>query len=178
MQNRPDLLQTVLDRLPVGVLLFHRNRVILNNPASQSWLGAPDQIPRVDGPDGPLIERLGEVRAGGTFDYRVPASQDRLERVLRVQVVPLDDDRLLVRLDDMTALQDEQSRRDAAIGHAFHELKTPFAVLSMGLSHLETYYDRLSDEERRETIQDIAEQARELTVILETLFRDLRHGAD
>ncbi len=177
MQNRPDLLQALMDRLPLGLILMQQNQVILANPIALQYLGVSTagQIQRIDGPDGPLIERFDEARNGGTFDYRVPETDDRLERLLRIQVAPFETDQRIVRLDDVTAQRKQDAEREAAIRHAFHELKTPFAVLSMGISHLDTYYSRLSDDERREMIKDIADQAREMTTILDSLFRDLSH---
>jgi signal transduction histidine kinase len=176
VETRFDLLQTVFEYLPLGVILLNQSQVLLANPAALDalFVTAPDQIASIDGPDGPLLERFREAVSGESVEYHLPANAVHPERVVRIQTVPMGADHLITRVEDVTAQHDQGDQHNKAISRAFHDLKTPIAALSMGISHLDTYYSRLSDEERQETIKDVAEQAKEMTTILESLFRELR----
>jgi len=129
----------------------------------------------VDGQDGLLVDRIAGAikgKAGAVFEYRVGSEQPG--RILWLDVVPLSANRVLARIDDITSQQRGGGRSEEAIRHAFHELKTPLAVLSLGLSNLSVYYERLPDEERRAMIDDLAQQVREMSSIVSDLFEEVR----
>ena len=177
--NRDGLVQVLFDQSPAGLLLLDQGKLVISNPAATQALAlgsnAIGQPLRVDGPDGLLLERIMESTKGtGVFDYHMPASEDRAEYTLQLTVLPLDGGKMLIQLDDVTSTRRLQSRWEDSVAHAFHELKTPLAVFSLGLSNLSFYYDRLTDEQRRSTIDDLAEQAREMTEVLAELFGQMR----
>ena len=82
----------------------------------------------------------------------------------------------LVQVEEITSLQRITSQQEKSIRHTFHELKTPLAVLSLGLSNLSTYYERMPDEDRRAMIDDLADQVRELGTVVSNLFQEMREG--
>lgn len=173
------LVQTLFDKSLAGLLLLDQGRVVICNPAATRALAldanAIGQPLRIDGPDGLLLERIMEATKGsGVFDYHMPPSDARGEYTLQLSIVPLDGGKMLIQIDDVTLTRRLQSRWEESVAHAFHELKTPLAVFSLGLSNLSFYYERLTDEERRSTIDDLAAQAREMTDVLAELFGQMR----
>jgi hypothetical protein len=172
-------MQLLFEKSLAGLMLLEQGRVMLCNPAATRALAldanAIGQVLRVDGPDGLLSERIMEATKGnGMFDYHMPASDSRSEYTLQLSIVPLDAGKMLIQIDDVTLTRRLQSRWEESVAHAFHELKTPLAVFSLGLSNLSFYYERLTDEERRSTIDDLAAQAREMTDVLAELFGQMR----
>jgi nitrogen fixation/metabolism regulation signal transduction histidine kinase len=177
--NQDSLVRVLFDKSPAGLMFLDQNRLVICNPAAARALGldgkAIGQPLRVDGPDGLLSERIMEATKGaGVFDYHMPASDDRGEYALQLTILPLDSGKMIVQIDDVTSTRRLQSRWEDSVAHAFHELKTPLAVFSLGLSNLSFYYDRLTDEQRRSTIDDLADQAREMTEVLAELFGQMR----
>jgi nitrogen fixation/metabolism regulation signal transduction histidine kinase len=179
--DRLSLLETVVDNAPTGLLLIDGQTILLANPEAAKILetdaGVSGQTLTIDGPDGPLADRLAEAgRSGlGMFRYVLPANDSKPERTLRIQVVPLDEARLLAHIDDITALRLSESKRDETIRHIFHELKTPLGVLSLGLSNLLAYYERLPQEDRLAHLEDLSEQVREMNDVMTELFKQLRN---
>jgi nitrogen fixation/metabolism regulation signal transduction histidine kinase len=177
--HRDSFIQILFDKSLAGLLLLDQGRVIICNPAASRALSlngnAFGNPLRIDGPDGPLWDRIMEsTRGSGVFDYHMPANDERGEYTLQLSVVQLDGGKMLLQVDDVTSTRRLQSRWEDSVGHAFHELKTPLAVFSLGLSNLSFYYERLTDEQRRSTIDDLAEQAREMTEVLAELFGQMR----
>ncbi|MEP7289503.1 MAG: histidine kinase dimerization/phospho-acceptor domain-containing protein [Chloroflexota bacterium] len=175
------ILSVVIDKSPAGLLLLDGNRITLANPVALDILAlsasAVGTVLHIESPDGALIERIGEsLKSGGAaFDYRIPANDERSEYTLRIEAVALADlNQILVRIDNVTVARRVEARWSESVAHAFHELKTPLAVLSLGLSNLSTYYARLSDEQRVATIDDLADQVREMNEILADLFQQMR----
>ncbi len=178
--ERHILLKTIFDKSPVGLLMLDQHTVLLANPTAITLLNLQGsesgQTLRLDGPDGLLTERLLEATRVGpdTFDYRVSVPDKHEARTLRLRAVPLEAGKLLVKIDDVTVQQQVGVRWEKAVGDAFHELRTPLAVFSLGLSNLSTYYDRFTDEQRRSTIADLAEEGNAMTAILAKLFGKLQ----
>jgi K+-sensing histidine kinase KdpD len=182
-QDGQSLLELVVVNAPTGLILVEGQRLILINPTANQLLNlgddATNQPLTTDGPDGPLADRMAEAARSGVevFSYVRPADESRNqpERVLKVQVVALSESRLLAHIEDITALRRTDSKRDDAIRHTFHELKTPLGVLSLGLSNLVTYYDRLPEEDRIAHLEDLSEQVREMNDVMTELFKQLRN---
>ena len=179
---RMQQMQTVFDKSPVGLLLLDQDRVSLANPAALKLLNQgtaePNQVLRIDGPDGLLVERLTEAARTNdipSFDYRMPQLHGDEAVTLRFEVVPIKEGSSLVRIDDVTADHDVQLRWEEAVSNAFHELRTPLAVFSLGLSNLSTYYERFSDEQRRSMIDELAAEGDEMSKALSILFGQMRN---
>jgi nitrogen fixation/metabolism regulation signal transduction histidine kinase len=179
--NTFSLLQTIFENCPFGMILLEQDRVILANPVAARLLSPRGDLTgqrlRLDGPDGPLGERIAETASstssGRSFEYHIPMNDEHGERSLKLTVVPLGS-RMLACIEDVSANRRSESRWHEAVSHAFHELKTPVAVLSLGLSNLSTYYERLPDEERRLTIDELAEHVREMSRIMSDLQAQIK----
>jgi nitrogen fixation/metabolism regulation signal transduction histidine kinase len=179
------LLELVVANAPTGLLLIDGQRIILTNPTATTLLHLDaDSVGHpltVDGPDGLLADRFAEAARSGVeaFSYTVPAkdsaNEDIPERIIKVQVVPVGATRLLAHLEDITGMRRADSQRDLAIRHTFHELKTPLGVLSLGLSNVLTYYDRLPEADRIAHLEDLSEQVREMNDVMTELFSQLRN---
>ena len=179
--DKLSLLQIALDKFPAGMLILEGGTILLANAAAIRALepasAAAGQQLALDGPDGALADRIASAaknKNNSAFDYHLDGGQPG--RTLRLDVVPLSGSRALARIDDITSLQRGAARSEQAIRHAFHEFKTPLAVLSLGLSNLSVYYDRLPDEERKAMIDDLAQQVREMSTIVSDLYEEIRSG--
>ena len=165
LTERLDMLQTIMETSSGGLLLVElgSGRLYMANPAalqalhlSNDALGRPLGI---DGPGGLLYERLIEALPPApvsTFDY--PLIVGSRTRTIRVHVLPVSADKLLVQLNDVTLLLAVEGRREAAVATASHDLKTPLAVINLGLSNLLAYYEETPDAERRLLIEEALEQ--------------------
>lgn len=179
--QRHTLFELMLNKSPVGMLLLERNRLLMANPAALQILSLNDKVMgttlTIDGPDGLLTERIAETlrKDEQQFDYNLPANAVRSERTISVEVISLPNDRLLLAICDVTVERRVEAKWNDSIAHALHDLKTPLAVLSMGLSNLSTYYERMSDEMRREEIDELAEHVREMSNIFNELFKQMKN---
>jgi signal transduction histidine kinase len=178
--QRHTLFELMLNKSPVGLLLLERNRLLIANPAAMQILSLNDKsigaTLTLDGPDGLLTDRVADIvrKDEQQFDYNLPANNVRSERVISVEVISVPNERLLLAIDDVTAERRVEAKWSDSIAHALHDLKTPLAVLTMGLSNLSTYYERMSDEMRREEIDDLAEHVREMSNIFNELFKQMK----
>src|SRR5881394_3274502 len=104
------LLQTIFQNSPVGMILIEQDRVILANHVATAILSPRSDLTgqrlRLDGPDGPLAERIAEkashTDSAATFDYYAPATDEHGERKLKLTVVPLSS-RVLACIEDVSA---------------------------------------------------------------------------
>ncbi len=181
LNERLELLQTVMNSSPSGMIVVENGRLIMANPAALQALRLYQtdfDLPlEIDGPDGLLLERLREAtsQVGETdsFDYRVPGSNHE-ERILQFTVVTVGTDRVLAQMNDVTLLREVESRREQAVAYTSHELKTPLAVMTLGLSNLLSYYERMPDDERRQMIGEAMEQVNEMRGLITSLLDPAR----
>lgn len=187
LDERLSLLQTVLESSPTGLAIIEQSRLLMANPAALHALGlnesAFDQLLLIDGPDGLLLERLLEglpPSAIASFEYRI--ERERRPRFLRIEVVPFGSDKLLAQVNDVTLLREIESRREEAVASTSHDLKTPLAVMNLGLSSLLSYYEQMPDEDRRTMIEETLEQVGEMKTLISSLLDHSRphkpHAAD
>jgi hypothetical protein len=161
-----------LDQLPLGIAIIDQYKLVMANPAALRMLGlsvsAVGQALALDGPDGPLVDRLGEIAAESktTFDYRLSPAKSQ-ERLLHIEFTLLNEHQFLLRLGEYTpeARQDQEKTRDQQV-KASHVLKTPLAILTTGLSSLINYYDRYTDSERRDLLNDMLREVQTITGLL------------
>ncbi len=180
LSDRLNIMQTVMEASPSGLAVIEHGRLLLANPAALHALhlgySAFDKPLTVDGPDGPLMERLNEAlppAPATSFEYRIPGTYGRT-RYLRIDVVPVGADKILAQINDITLLRDIESRRDEAVANTSHELKTPLAVMNLGLSNLLSYYERMPDEDRRSMIEETLEQVSEMKNLISGLLDQSR----
>ena len=175
-EDRSRLLETLVEHAPIGLMLLIGDRLLVANPAARSALGVTPTEPflNVNGPDGLLSDRIAEAARNQkpSFLYHLAS-----ERVLKVVPV-VTKGNVLVCLEDVTATQKASSSRERTLAQAFHDLKTPLAVLSLGLSNLTTYYDKMTDNDRQSNIQELSEQVGEMTLVMARLYERLRNLTD
>ena len=61
---------------------------------------------------------------------------------------------------DITSLKEAERLKDQFVSNVSHELRTPVSVIALSCDNLLTFYDRLDDNQRRQMLQDVHEQAR------------------
>lgn len=175
LNERLNLLQTVMEGSPAGLAVIERSTLLMANPAALHALhldSAAFNCPlTINGPDGLLSERLMEAMPPSratTFDYRVQT--EHRPRILRIDVVPVGTEKLLAQINDITLLREIELRREAAVASTSHELKTPLAVMNLGLSSLLSYYEQMPDEDRRTMIEETLEQVGEMKMLISSLL--------
>ncbi len=165
LSDRLALLQTVMDSSPGGLAVIEiaSRKLLMANPAALHMLhldaNALGQPLRIEGRDGALIERLMETLPPSptiTFNFRLTTGTRT--RYLQFQVAAVSSDKLLAQINDTTLLHEVEARREAAVASVSHDLKTPLAVLNLGLSNLLTYYEQTPDAERRALIEEALAQ--------------------
>lgn len=175
LNERVELLQTVMAASPSGLVVIENGRLLMANPAALQALRLYqtdfDLALEVDSPDGFLLERLREAQNSDdpAFEYRVISAANET-RYLQVAVVSVGEDRILAQVNDITLLREVESRREQAVAYTSHELKTPLAVMNLGLSNLLSYYERMPDEERRVMIEETLEQVNEMKGLITGLL--------
>jgi signal transduction histidine kinase len=183
LNERLELLQTVMAAAPSGMAVIEDGRLLMANPAAlqalrlyQTDFDAPVVV---DGPDGLLLDRLREVRdrENASFEYRVVGYDSEL-RYLQIKPVSVGYNKELVQIDDVTLLREIDSRREQAVAHTSHELKTPLAVMNLGLSNLLAYYERMPDLDRRVMIEETLEQVSEMKALISGLLDPVRRRPD
>jgi signal transduction histidine kinase len=178
LNERLELLQTVMNSSPSGMIVVENGRLLMANPVALQSLRLYQtdfDLPlEVDGPDGLLLERLREAdNDNPSFDYRV-SGPDNEERHLQFTVVTVGPDRILAQMNDVTLLREVESRREQAVAYTSHELKTPLAVMTLGLSNLLSYYERMPDQERRQMIGEAMDQVNEMRGLITSLLDPAR----
>ncbi|MHB8624930.1 MAG: ATP-binding protein [Aggregatilineales bacterium] len=183
LTERLDLLQTVMEGSPGGLAVFdiRHGHLLMANPAALHALqlneNTFDYPLTIDGPDGPLVERLAEALPPSrdtTFEYRIVTGTRT--RYVRIEVVPVSVDKLLAQINDVTLLREIESRRDAAVASASHDLKTPLAVINLGLSNLLAYYEETPDAQRRALIEEALDQVMAMRTSISGLLKQARGG--
>jgi len=70
---------------------------------------------------------------------------------------------------DITPLKKAERIKDEFVSNVSHELRTPLSVLTLVSDNLDTYYERLSDDQRRKMFRDIQKH----TQVLNDLINDI-----
>ncbi len=135
-------LSVVLATLDEGVAIVDQTgEYVLTNEVARSMLGSGGTIPSPR-PPASLRRLLADVRNGATtasevFEHRRPP------RWLRATARPIDADRVLIVLRDVTTSRQVAAMRTDFVADASHELKTPVAAL---LAASETIQTALPDD--------------------------------
>jgi hypothetical protein len=177
--QRLSLLEGIINRFPSGIILLEQDRILLvNSPAALALSLGANPIGatlRLEGPSGALIERVHEAaRSEKAFLWHIPASESQLERVLQIEVVALGQNQFLLRIDDYSGQYRAAMRANDVLNRAVHDFKNPVAVLSLGLSNLQTYIERMSIEDRQAVLDELVEQVNEMNDVLARLYRQLK----
>lgn len=115
------------------------------------------------------IEACLTTKDGATFEAEVSLS-----------LLPENAGHVVCTLYDISHLKEVERLKDQFISVASHDLRTPVSAILLSASTIQHYYDRLSDERKREKVAQISEQAERLkelmTAILDVSRFDARHG--
>ncbi len=181
LDERLNLLQMVMESSPSGLAIIERDRLLTANPSALHMLaldhGAFDRPLTHSSQDGPLLELLHEALPpshSSTFEYHIDNGQR--QRILQIDVVPVGSDKLLAQINDITMLRDVESRREEAVASTSHELKTPLAVMNLGLSNLLSYYEQMPDQDRRVMIEETLDQVGEMKTLISSLLDHSRQS--
>lgn len=183
LTERLELLQTVMESSPGGLAVIdvRHGHLLMANPSALRLLqldeNAFNDMLATDGPDGLLIERLAEALPPSrttSFEYRIMIGIRT--RYVRIEVVPVSADKLLAQINDVTLLREFESRREAAVASASHDLKTPLAVINLGLSNLLAYYEETPDNQRRALIEEALDQVMAMRTSIGGLLKQTRGG--
>ena len=71
---------------------------------------------------------------------------------------------------DITALKEAERLKDQFVSNVSHELRTPVSVIALSCDNLLTFYHRLDDNQRRQMLQDVHEQAHLLNKLVEEIL--------
>jgi two-component system phosphate regulon sensor histidine kinase PhoR len=162
--------------------VIENGRLLVANPPALQALrltsASFDRKLNVEGPDGNLLERMIEAlppSQNASFEYRIVTRRGQT-RFLRIEVVPVGPAKIVAQINDITILRDIESRREQAVANTSHELKTPLAVMNLGLSNLLSFYERMPDHDRREMIEETLDQVTEMKTLISSLPRRNKRG--
>jgi PAS domain S-box-containing protein len=71
---------------------------------------------------------------------------------------------------DITPIKEAERSKDRFISNVSHELRTPLSVLSLISGNLDLLYDGLSDDKRRQMIQDIRQHIQVLSGVIDAVL--------
>jgi PAS domain S-box-containing protein len=98
-------------------------------------------------------------------------------RWLEVLCAPIGDTgEIVVDFRDVTRAKSIEESKDLFLAVASHELRTPITVIQGYASTLLTHWEGISDEERRSSVERIAERTRSLAALVEQLLLGSRAG--
>src|SRR5689334_6545619 len=165
------MVEDILDALPEPALVVAGGRVRTSNAAARTILG-----PDIDGQDVRLA-----IRHPAAVERLLTASPQRpdeaelvglgeAERRWTMNVVPLPDGALFVRLTDRSEAHAAEQMRVDLVANASHELRTPLATLVGYAETLREQSGALDAETRERFIVIVHEEARRMQRLVEDLI--------
>ena len=170
------LLRSAIEQSSHSYLILRQRILVFANLAARRTFGmddsALDQLLRIDGPGGLLVERVEEITASAisdknAFDYRPSPAPDQPEQLLAVTVTVIDADHTLV--EAIPARRPAELQAAQLASQLRHKFKTPLAVIKLGLSHFSHNYDKLSEQERLAIVEEITQEITRLTKDVDAL---------
>ncbi|WP_114228550.1 MULTISPECIES: sensor histidine kinase [Sphingomonas] len=167
MIDPPPLVRALLDAAGDPTLLIERERTVAANAAARELFGDA-----IVGRDIRLAIRqpqaLSAIQVGKAAELEV-SGIGGIARSWSLLVRPLDDDLLLVRLADRSAMRAAEKTRVDFVANASHELRTPLATI---IGYAETLADdgELPDPLRRKFADSIHGEARRMLRIVADLM--------
>ncbi len=185
-------LQTVLQQLPVGVLMFDKIEGKLNgNKQMEKILGSkipktfqketPERPHFVYKSDRPLLEKEWPITRALTKGERVISEEmeflraDKKKVFLRVNAAPIRNKEheiiaAVSTLYDITHEKELEKRKNDFVNMASHELKTPITSLKLYVEMLARWSKHNKDEKFAKTIKSINNQADRLQELVNDLL--------
>lgn len=187
LQAERDRTQAILEALGEGVIVTDAAGIIrYANPATTVLTGYNNSnlVARAwseilgNGSTAPLYQMIQEQVASG-LNWRGEVSSIRRDGSFydaALTVAPLFEPHLgdqtigMVSIQrDITPLKAAERLKDHFISNISHELRTPLSIIALHSGNLDTLYDRLADEQRRQLIRQVRIQ----TDLLEDLIGDV-----
>jgi two-component system, NtrC family, sensor histidine kinase KinB len=139
----------------------------------QQWNPAAHELTGL-GPGGALGRPLPfpQPEPGVVAEHQLPTG-----RWLEVLCAPIGDSgEIVVDFRDVTRAKSIEESKDLFLAVASHELRTPITVVQGYASTLLTHWDGITDDERRGSVERIAERTRSLAALVEQLLLGSRAG--
>jgi PAS domain S-box-containing protein len=105
------------------------------------------------------VEAVARSHNLSTFDVDIVASK-----------VMGADELVVWSIRDITHLKEVERVKDQFVSMVSHELRTPISSILMSAGTLDKYYDRLSDERKRQKLKVIYQQSEKLTELVNTIL--------
>ena len=161
--------RAVIDASADGIAVLDADGLVRQwNPAAHRLTGVTYEEAIGKPPPFPLPEpgaKLTHKLANGRWlDLMCSGLTGRDERVLDFR--------------DVTAAKELEEAKDLFLATTSHELRTPITVVQGFASTLANRWDKLSDADRRNAVQTIAERSGALARLVEQLLLGSRAGAD
>jgi PAS domain S-box-containing protein len=184
LQAERDRTQAIFETVGESIIVTdNQGRILYMNPATVALTGFPRE--RIVGQrawlwildqqsDGPWNEIRQTLRAGQIWRGEMPGRrQDGTIYDAAVTIAPLfDPDAPGERVGsvwvqrDITPLKETERLKDQFISNVSHELRSPLSVITLTGDNLDTFYERLSEDQRRSMVGDIREHARVLSDLI------------
>lgn len=160
--------EQLLDKLPLGIVLFHDSALSYANATARSLFGIPrgaaGSSPQVLG----ATELADAVRAVCGDDREVEVRVEHAGRALHARATPTSGGEVALIVTDVTASRRLATMRRDFVTNASHELKTPVAALLALADSLPLAIDRDPERGRR-----MVDRMRSEAQRLANLLRDL-----
>ncbi len=185
-------LQTILEQLPVGVLLVEaKDLLVEGNRQVEKILGKKIRTTLVTKPDylsphaqkgnqplpakeWPIVRaiRKGEIVRGEEMEY---LREDKKMLHLRVSAAPIRNKKRQIiaavsTFDDITEIKEMERRKDDFVNMASHELKTPITSMKLYLDSLQHRIQSFGDERAMKTLLSIKKQTDNLQELVNDLL--------
>jgi PAS domain S-box-containing protein len=194
LERANDRLATILNNTSDAILLLGANNRIRNANRSFDELFGYDQDALFDQPFGVLVEEDERDKLLLALQTAHESQQPQrlglpllhkngqaFEAEIAIASVSDNKGHVVVSIRDITHLKEVERIKDRFVSMVSHELRTPITSVLLGSDTLVKYYDRLSDEKKREKLAQISKQAENLadlvTAILDISRLDARQGS-
>ncbi len=188
-----DQLQTILDSLPSGILIFtmHELRIEMSNQTARDFIRGdaplPGQLPMATLPyrlltlEGKALDLDAYPSRRALRGETIRNAQLIMERLdgshfpVFVQAVPLhgangETMRAVVVFQDITRLREAEQLKDDFLSLLSHEFRTPLTAINGGARLLADAGDALDSETRTELLNDIVAESKKLDQMMANML--------
>lgn len=188
LQSANQRITAVLDSASDAILLIDtQDRIDLFNPAFSRMFGyQDDEIHGAEASFGMSPEHVQEflfalrrTRANRSAEYLEARARRKNGTVFDVSCAfgaVMHNGHVVCNIHDITLIKEAERLKDRFVSMVNHELRTPLSAIVVITETLSTYYERLSDDRRISKIQQIVEQTRIMSELVEGVL-DMRRLA-
>lgn len=184
-------LQTIIQQLPVGVLITdHSGRVLVTNRQADTIMGIKIPLGYVVGTDAlvtsgkgrtptsaakfPLMQALGSGRAIVGKEYLLDRTDGKKRHVqISASAIHNKEGKVIAAasiINDITQQKELEKRKDDFVNMASHELKTPITSMKLYIDTLSLRLAKSADEKSVKIIRNIKNQTDKLQQIVNDLL--------